>query len=205
MSIYVKTGSSSAAELCDASKKLPTRVPRSNDFLASALTVAEDNIALFSGGGENYVGELPEGTYAYGLCFIYVRYHGSNVSSIQVIVYPEDVDEPAIRNVYYNSSWQGWRTLEGGFITIPNNANLNNYITPGNYCCSTSAGAATISNKPTAAGFNAAFTMKVEYATGYSYPAQTIQVYNTGDMAYRMYYPSDKTWSAWRYNRFYTE
>lgn len=50
----------------------------------------------------------------------------------------------------------------GPGIDIPANADLNDYTTPGNYRCSTSASGATIVNAPT----SAAFTLKVYASTG---------------------------------------
>lgn len=59
--------------------------------------------------------------------------------------------------------------LKGG-TAIPDNADLNDYKTPGNYYCDTNATAATIKNNPS----DQAFTLKVFYDTGTGYPAQLL-------------------------------
>ena len=53
--------------------------------------------------------------------------------------------------------------LEGG-VELISNADLNNYVSIGNYYCSSTATAKTMSNLPN----QAAFTLKVEDAAGYS-------------------------------------
>lgn len=66
---------------------------------------------------------------------------------------------------------------------------------PGNYYCHRSATVATLTNCPV----TVAFTMKVEYSVGTSYPCQTLRVFNTGDIYYR-YYDSfnTKSYDTWR-------
>ncbi len=80
--------------------------------------------------------------------------------------------------------------LSGG-IEIPENADLNDYIEPGNYYCTTNDIAETISNYPL--GF--AFTLKVEKGTGIGYPCQTIRELNTGKILLR--YKIDGLWRGW--------
>lgn len=65
-------------------------------------------------------------------------------------------------------------TLSAG-SSIPANANLDTYKTLGNYCCDTSAVAATLSNCPT----GIAFKMVVDYATGYGYTRQILIPYKS--------------------------
>lgn len=87
---------------------------------------------------------------------------------------------------FYSLSY-GVELLEG--------VNLNDYSAPGNYYCSANVTAATLINCPT----TSAFTMKVEYSVGTSYPCQTLRVFDTGDIYYR-YYDSynTKSYGAWR-------
>lgn len=82
--------------------------------------------------------------------------------------------------------------LQGGTI-IPNNADMNNYTTPGNYYCISDSAAKTLKNCP----FTHAFTLKVEYSRGNSVPCQTFREYNTGITAYRKYESS--TWIDYYY------
>lgn len=82
--------------------------------------------------------------------------------------------------------------LSGG-TEIPANANLNDYITVGNYYCAASINAPTLVNCPT----NHAFTLKVINSTGIGYPAQILRVYLSDETYYRHYDPSTFTWSDW--------
>ena len=72
----------------------------------------------------------------------------------------------AVNKQYFES--KGW-LLRGG-TSIPANADLNDYNTPGNYYCETNATAATIKNNPS----DQAFTLKVFYDTGTGYPSQLL-------------------------------
>lgn len=79
----------------------------------------------------------------------------------------------AVNKQYFEA--KGW-LLRGG-TSIPADADLNDYKTPGNYYCDTNAAAATIKNNPV----DQAFTLKVFYDTGTGYPAQLfIEHYNLG-------------------------
>ena len=59
--------------------------------------------------------------------------------------------------------------------SIPANADLDSYKTLGNYCCDTSAVAATLQNCPA----DIAFKMIVDYATGYGYTRQILIPYKS--------------------------
>lgn len=77
----------------------------------------------------------------------------------------------AVNKRYFEA--KGW-LLRGG-TSIPENADLNDYTTPGNYYCETNVAAATIKNSPA----EQAFTLKVFYDTGTGYPSQLlIEHYN---------------------------
>ena len=98
-----------------------------------------------------------------------------------------------IQNVQDNSY-----RLEFG-TAIPQNADLNDYKTTGNYYCNTVAIAQTLKNIPSASGFDTAFTLKVELSAGVAYPFQTLRAYNTGHIAVRVMMSSG--WEPWRYIR----
>ena len=87
--------------------------------------------------------------------------------------------------------------LDGG-IPIPESADMNSdtYKTPGNYFCSSSTIANSLKNVPFS---NTAFTLKVGYSTGKSYPSQTFKAYRTGNVAYRIYDAYSQGWSDWIY------
>ena len=70
---------------------------------------------------------------------------------------------------------------------------LDNYREVGNYYCSANSIANTLINSP----FTRAFTMKVEFSQGTSYPCQICKLYDTGMIA-RRYYDISK-WSGWSY------
>lgn len=84
-----------------------------------------------------------------------------------------------------------------GGTGIPNNADLNNYKTPGNYYCSSYSAAITLLNCPA----KNAFTMKIEYSTGVSaaYISQMIRQYDNGDTYYRRWNGDDgkDIWGSW--------
>ena len=87
--------------------------------------------------------------------------------------------------------------LRGG-IAIPSNSDMNSdtYKTPGNYFCSSSTIANSLKNVPFS---NTAFTLKVGYSAGNSYPSQTFKAYRTGKVAYRIYDAYSQGWSDWAY------
>lgn len=85
--------------------------------------------------------------------------------------------------------------LHGG-QAINENANLNDYKTPGNYYCALNAIAATLSNCP----ISEAFTLKVEMGNGISYPCQTLRNFHNGQIFYRFFTGNpnnDNGWDPW--------
>lgn len=85
---------------------------------------------------------------------------------------PTDPLDAVNKQYFEANSW----LLKGG-TAIPADADLNDYKTPGNYCCDTNATAVTIKNNPS----DQAFTLKVFYDTGTGYAAQwLIEHYNLG-------------------------
>lgn len=82
--------------------------------------------------------------------------------------------------------------LSGGTL-IQNNANLNDFFTPGNYYCPGSVAAQTLINCPC----NNAFIMKVELGTGREYPTQTIVEFNTGRRFFRVFVIDTHSWRDW--------
>ena len=83
----------------------------------------------------------------------------------------------------------------GGGTEIPEKADLNSYITVGNYVCPMTATAQTLYNCPV----SAAFMMTVGYATGgTSYIYQELTHFSTGVKYYRVYTASSQGWSEWR-------
>ena len=83
--------------------------------------------------------------------------------------------------------------LQGGTL-IPSGADMNDYMTPGNYYCNNTDLVSTYNNAP---NFTYAFTMKVEYGTGTGYPTQTCTEIITGKKAYRIY--SSNAWGDYHY------
>ena len=101
---------------------------------------------------------------------------------------PEDYEndiQDAVENTYY---------LTGG-TAIPQNANMDTYLAPGNFYCDQNATAATLQNAP----FTNAFTLKVIYGTGSSYPMQIYRQYDSGNVAVRYYSYGSKIWSGYYY------
>lgn len=84
--------------------------------------------------------------------------------------------------------------LKGG-TAIPENADLNDYKTPGNYYCESDTTVATLQNCPV----SHAFTLKVIYGNGVTYPLQIITDYSNQIQATRRFASSSQTWDAFRY------
>lgn len=85
--------------------------------------------------------------------------------------------------------------LQGG-KQILNNADMNDYVTPGNYFCVSNAVAETLSNCP----FTHAFNLKVEFSNGAGLPCQIYREYDTGRIAYRVQpSSSSSSWSQYVY------
>lgn len=94
-----------------------------------------------------------------------------------------------VAQLYSNLS--NYYALQGG-IAIPSGANLKSdtYRIPGNYYCPTNDIASTLINSPV----KDAFILKVEKATGDSYPKQVFKEYNTGKIVSRVYSSSQGIW-----------
>lgn len=85
--------------------------------------------------------------------------------------------------------------LQGG-MQILNNADMNDYVTPGNYFCVSNVVAGTLSNCP----FTHAFNLKVEFSNGRGLPCQIYREYDTGRIAYRVQPSSNSSsWSQYVY------
>ena len=88
----------------------------------------------------------------------------------------------------------GVKSIASG-VAINEKDDLNTYTTMGNYVCSLTATAQTLSNCP----IQSAFVMTVGYASGTSsYLYQEITHFSTGVKYYRTYTASNKEWSDWR-------
>lgn len=85
--------------------------------------------------------------------------------------------------------------LNGG-TSIPNNANMDDYKTPGNYYCENYTTANTIKNNPFP---NTPFILKVEFNTGQNYPIQTFTKFEGKVIAKRMLSISNNVWTNWVY------
>lgn len=83
-------------------------------------------------------------------------------------------------------------SLAGG-IPIPSGADLYDakYRIPGNYYCSQNSVSSTLINCPVA---GRAFTMKVDYSAGTSYPRQTFKVFANSKIVTRTYDTSANKW-----------
>ena len=85
----------------------------------------------------------------------------------------------------------------GTAIPAISDLNANTYLTPGNYHCSSTNNAKTVTNRPP--GCEEAFTMKVGFATGTGYPVQEVTAYSSG-ITWRRHSTSttDATkWGSW--------
>lgn len=113
---------------------------------------------------------------------------GTPVASVNgetgnVLVTPAKIGAPTKEEAYL---------LKGG-MGIPKGSDMNGYKTPGNYACGSNAIARTLLNSPT----NGAFTLKVDYGAGTSYPRQTYRVYVSGKTFVRIFDPYSGTSGMW--------
>ena len=77
---------------------------------------------------------------------------------------------------------------------LPNNANLNQYTTPGTWRCSSIASAATISNGPVS---DAGYRLEVLALSSNSYLMQVAYI-NGGAIKFRYFNGSNSSWGTWR-------
>lgn len=109
--------------------------------------------------------------YGYALCF---ANPSKDISSPRYYTISNGTWSGIHELIEENDLYKKCATLSGG-TAIPANADLDSYKTLGNYCCDTSAVAATLQNCPT----NIAFKMVVDYATGYGYTRQILIPYKS--------------------------
>lgn len=86
----------------------------------------------------------------------------------------------------------------GSYSRILQNADLNSYLTPGNYYCQSNAHAATLSHCPVSSAFKMQIDAPIYGST--SYYRQTLRPYTTSEnsIAYvRTYTVSSTTWTDW--------
>lgn len=84
--------------------------------------------------------------------------------------------------------------LKGG-TSIPANADMNDYKTPGNYYCYGDSIAQSLTNSP----LQTAFTLKIDYGNGEKYPRQTYRDCVSGETAVRYYNTDTNTWGNYLY------
>lgn len=93
-----------------------------------------------------------------------------------------------------NDTMSNSYSLTGG-TAIPENADMDDYKARGNFYCDQNRAAATLQNAP----FTNAFTLKVIYGTGSSYPMQIYREYIGGNVAVRYITDNSQTWSGYYY------
>ena len=86
--------------------------------------------------------------------------------------------------------------IDSNRISIPSNADLNDYTTLGNYCCGVDSVAVTVKNAPTGYAFNLNVIMPL--GTNSSFLAQELFQYNKRNRYYRLKGPGN--WSEWQKN-----
>lgn len=86
--------------------------------------------------------------------------------------------------------------IDSNRISIPSNADLNDYTTLGNYCCGVDSVAVTVKNAPTGYAFNLNVIMPL--GTNSSFLAQELFQYNKRNRYYRLEGPGN--WSEWQKN-----
>lgn len=131
------------------------------------------------------------------------RVYKNNNSLMQTIV-TSDTGETWTRGTKNaGQTWSDWSTSLyaerlGGGISIPENADLNNYLDIGNYYVQLTTTARTLQNIPIPS-INA-FTMKVGWPTGTptSYIYQEIRDYLTGARYYRRFTLNQSLWNPWK-------
>lgn len=90
----------------------------------------------------------------------------------------------------YSEVRMNYWSLAGNATNIPDNSDLNTYITPGNYCLSSTASIKTLSNCPV----DNAFVLKISKPIIGNYILQEY-IDLVGHQAIRVYNPYDKMWT----------
>ena len=90
----------------------------------------------------------------------------------------------------YSEVKMNYWSLAGNATNIPDNSDLNTYITPGNYCLSSTASVKTLSNCPV----DNAFVLKISKPIIGNYILQEY-IDLVGHQAIRVYNPYDKMWT----------
>lgn len=133
--------------------------------------------------------EYPAGTNVYRTadgfwdCLAGTAVTTVNGETGNVLVTPAKIGAPTKEEAYL---------LKGG-MGIQEGSDMNGYKTPGNYACGSNAIARTLLNSPT----NGAFTLKVDYGAGTSYPRQTYRGYVSGKTFVRVFDPYSGTSGMW--------
>lgn len=99
-------------------------------------------------------------------------------------------------NIDLTASDVGTVAIDSNRISIPSNADLNDYTTLGNYCCGVDSVAVTVKNAPTGYAFNLNVIMPL--GTNSSFLAQELFQYNKGTRYYRL--KGSGNWGEWQKN-----
>lgn len=92
----------------------------------------------------------------------------------------------------FNTNLRGYYCLSGG-TRIPSGADMlaDTYRVPGNYACIENTIASSLKNCPV----SKAFVLKVDLATGNSYPRQTFLQFNNGKVFTRTFDSFENRWT----------
>ena len=82
-----------------------------NDILADAIFIPENQYKFFVLSGNEYTGSVPSTNYAWGKGFVINR----KSTSLTVVLFPESTGVPAI-NYRYQGVWRGWQDFAGNAL-----------------------------------------------------------------------------------------
>jgi len=165
-------------------------------------TVDDNTIptGLYRLNGNSTTGTLPDDKAKYGTLLVVNRWN----NGFQLLLSDSGVYKRVVTSNNLTAAWDDVvGKYLGGRIAIPANANLNTYVTPGEYYIGSATTAATISNMPEE---NAAGRLTVEagltYSTNPSAVRQTFVLQTTIALNQRTYQRSSNNgggiWSVWQ-------
>ena len=170
-----------------------TRTTQHQNYIITASSTSHDQVFIVaSNGGIANLGSYGAAAWSNNdetLTIVINTYRGVTIQSDNTINYTLSTTSGTFTD---NSNWKPYSKIDG--IEIPNNADLNDYKTPGTYYCASAGNAQTIINKPSAV--NVGFTMQV-YRKSSAYYNQVIQSYGTNGGGIFVRTSTSAGWQPW--------
>lgn len=159
-------------------------------------TVDDNTIptGLYRLNGASTTGTFPNDNAKYGTLLVVNRWN----NGFQLLLSDSGVYERAVTSSNLTAAWVDVvGKYLGGRISIPANANLNTYTTPGEYYTASNATAASLSNSPSQKAGRLTVEFGGQYKADSGWIRQTYREYD-GDIFTRTSMNTGSTWQAWK-------